>query len=139
MSLSRKKSLECDWRHSIYNRLRERNRKEYENINDLIQLHNRLFEQSEMLRTENLQLTLQNEKLRQENTLLHAHGDGGVEGGGIGEGASSAVVQALEQKVYKLQEELTDLHRRKGENAQQLVELNRCLQERDKTLATKEN
>lgn len=47
--------------------------------------------------------------------------------------------QALEQKVYKLQEELTDLHRRKGENAQQLVELNQCLQERDKVLATKEN
>lgn len=49
------------------------------------------------------------------------------------------MLQALEQKLYKLQEELTDLHRRKGENAQQLVELNQCLQERDKLLATKEN
>ncbi|XP_066938381.1 autophagy-related protein 16 [Macrobrachium rosenbergii] len=139
MSLARKRSLDCDWRQIIYIKLRERNKKEYENINDLIQLHIRLFEQSESLRAENLQLTLQNEKLRQENAQLHEHGDGGVEGGGMTEGVSSTVVQALEQKVYKLQEELTDLHRRKGENAQQLVELNQCLQERDKTLAVKEN
>ncbi|XP_071538855.1 autophagy-related protein 16 isoform X2 [Panulirus ornatus] len=131
------KSNEGDWRQIIYYKLRERNKKEFENISDLLQLHNRLFEQSESLRTENLQLTLQNEKLRQANTELQSQGCGssGSEGGG----ASSVVVQALEQKVYKLQEELTDLHRRKGENAQQLVELNQCLQERDKILAVKEN
>ncbi|KAK8744722.1 hypothetical protein OTU49_000582, partial [Cherax quadricarinatus] len=126
-----------NWRHTIYCKLRERNKKEFENINDLIQLHNRLFEQSESLRTENLQLTLQNEKLRQENTNLQSQGGGGING--EGGGASSMVVQALEQKLYKLQEELTDLHRRKGENAQQLVELNQCLQERDKLMATKDN
>lgn len=47
--------------------------------------------------------------------------------------------QTLEQKIYKLQEELTDLHRKKSENSQQLVELNQCLQERDKIVAVKEN
>ncbi|KAG7175219.1 Autophagy-related protein 16-1-like, partial [Homarus americanus] len=130
------KASEGDWRQSIYCKLRERNKKEYENINDLIQLHNRLFEQSESLRTENLHLTLQNERLRQENTQLQSQGGGG---GGEGGGSSSVVVQALEQKVYKLQEELTNLHRRKGENAQQLVELNQCLQERDKLMASKDN
>ncbi|XP_063615725.1 autophagy-related protein 16-like, partial [Penaeus indicus] len=142
MALCWKKASDAHWRHGIYHKLRDRNKKEYENINELIQLHNRLFEQSELLRTENLQLTLQNEKLRQENSDLHSKGAGGDGGSGTGSaaaGASSQVVQALEQKLYKLQEELTDLHRRKGENAQQLVELNQCLQERDKLLATKEN
>ncbi|XP_042889895.1 autophagy-related protein 16-like [Penaeus japonicus] len=142
MALCWNKASEGHWRHRIYQKLRDRNKKEYESINDLIQLHNRLFEQSELLRTENLQLTLQNEKLRLENTDLQSKGGGGEGGSGTGAGAggaSSQVVQALEQKLYKLQEELTDLHRRKGENAQQLVELNQCLQERDKLLATKEN
>ncbi|XP_076045943.1 autophagy-related 16 [Oratosquilla oratoria] len=132
-------SRSCEQRHVIYQYLRERNRKENENISDLIALHNRVFEQSERLRSENFTLTLQTEKLRQENVQLQGQvGSSGGEAGGA-EGGTSQVVQALEQKVYKLQEELTDLHRRKGENAQQLVELNQCLQERDKILATKDN
>jgi autophagy-related protein 16 len=32
------------------------------------------------------------------------------------------------------QEELTELHRRKGENAQQLIDLNHKLQEKEKQL-----
>ncbi|KAK3862513.1 hypothetical protein Pcinc_031629 [Petrolisthes cinctipes] len=132
------KSTEGHWRQTISYRLRERNKKEYENISELVQLHNRLFEQSEALKSENVQLTLQTEKLRQENTRLLSHGGGGG-GGDVGGGGSNIIVQALEQKLYKLQEELTDLHRRKGENAQQLVELNQCLQERDKLMATKDN
>ncbi|KAG0726706.1 Autophagy-related protein 16-1 [Chionoecetes opilio] len=125
-----------DWRQHVYYSLRERNKKEYENISDLIQLHNRLFEQSESSKTEVLQLTLQNEKLRQENTQLLSRGGRRVEGGGS---RWSVRVMSLEQKVYKLQEELTDLHRKKSDNSQQLVELNQCLQGRDKIVAVKEN
>lgn len=55
---------------------------------------NRLFEQSEALKSENVQLTLQNEKLRQENTQLLSHGGGGGGGDvGGGGGGSSLVVQ----------------------------------------------
>ena len=32
-----------------------------------------------------------------------------------GGGSSSGKTQALEQKMFKLQEELTDMHRKKGE------------------------
>ena len=36
-------------------------------------------------------------------------------GGGGGGGVSSEKTAALEHKLYKLQEELTELHRQKGE------------------------
>lgn len=36
-------------------------------------------------------------------------------GGGGGGGGGSEKAAALEQKLYKLQEELTELHRQKGE------------------------
>ena len=44
----------------------------------------------------------------------------------------------MEQKIFSLQEELTNLHRRKGEHAQQIVDLTSRLQETEKTLTTKE-
>lgn len=47
--------------------------------------------------------------------------------------------QILEQKIYSLQEELTNLHRRKGEHAQQIVDLTSKLQETEKNLSTKES
>ncbi|XP_045111050.1 POU domain, class 3, transcription factor 2-like [Portunus trituberculatus] len=75
-----------DWRQQIYNNLRERNKREYENITDLIQLHTRLFEQSETLKAEILQLTIQNEKLQQSNLQLLSCGSGSGSGGGGGGG-----------------------------------------------------
>lgn len=45
----------------------------------------------------------------------------------------------MEQKIYSLQEELTNLHRRKGEHAQQIVDLTSKLQETEKNLSLKES
>ena len=47
-------------------------------------------------------------------------------------------IGALEQKLYKLQEELTEMHRRKGENAQQLIDLKNSLQEKERLLADRD-
>lgn len=44
----------------------------------------------------------------------------------------------LEQKVYKLQEELTEMHRRKGENAQQLIDLRNQMQDKEKLIMERE-
>jgi autophagy-related protein 16 len=92
---------------------------------------NRLFDSSNALRGENLQLTVQNEKLRQENFELHNRS-------GPGDGKPNEKIQALEQKLLHQQEELTELHRRKGENAQQLIDLNNKLQEKEKQLRAHE-
>lgn len=92
---------------------------------------NRLFDSSNALRGENLHLTIQYEKLRQENfELQHRSGQS--------DGKPNEKIQALEQKLLHQQEELTELHRRKGENAQQLIDLNNKLQEKEKQLLSLE-
>lgn len=97
----------------------------------MIFVDNRLFDAANVLRSENLQLSVQIEKLRLEN-------------GHAGTSVSSAEtklhekIQHLEQKLLSQQEELTELHRRKGENAQQIIDLNAKLHEKEKQLAMKE-
>lgn len=101
---------------------------------------NRLFESSNALRAENLQLSIQNEKLRleQNSSSDKASGDGIGSAPSKSPSARNEKVQLLEQKLLNLQEELTEMHRRKGENAQQLVDLNLKLQEKEKELQVKE-
>nr|CAD7602682.1 unnamed protein product [Timema genevievae] len=114
-----------NWRKCIISQLHKRNKLQSSCFQDLISSHNRVFDNATALRGENLHLTVQNEKLRQEN----------LQGLGItGDMKNSDKVQALEQKLLTQQEELTELHRRKGENAQQLVEMSRKLQEKERQL-----
>lgn len=84
---------------------------------------NRLFDNANTLRGENLQLSITNEKLRCEVSS------------GVPGGAANAV---LEAKVLAQAEELTMLHRRRGEHTQQIVDLNNKLQEVTKELQIKE-
>ena len=46
-------------------------------------------------------------------------------------------LQVFEQKIFALQEELTNLHRHKSDDAQQIVDLTRKLQETEKVFAAK--
>jgi hypothetical protein len=39
-----------------------------------------------------------------------------------GDGANSERVSMLEKKLFSVQEELTELHRRRSENAQQIID-----------------
>ncbi|XP_069689007.1 autophagy-related protein 16-like isoform X2 [Periplaneta americana] len=122
---------DSDWKKSIILRLQNRNKLQCYCFQDLIALHNRLFDSSNALRGENLHLTIQYEKLRQENfELQHRSGQS--------DGKPNEKIQALEQKLLHQQEELTELHRRKGENAQQLIDLNNKLQEKEKQLLSLE-
>jgi autophagy-related protein 16 len=83
-----------------------------------------LFDNANTLRGENLQLSIANEKLRCE-----------VSSGIPGSGANAA----LEAKLLAQADELTMLHRRRGEHTQQIVDLNNKLQEVMKELQTKES
>lgn len=49
-----------------------------------------------------------------------------------GGGEKTERYSALEQKLFRVQEELTEVHRTKGANAQQLINLNLALQETEK-------
>ncbi|EDO46075.1 predicted protein, partial [Nematostella vectensis] len=46
-------------------------------------------------------------------------------------------VASLEQKLFKAQEELTELHRRKSESAQKIVELNNNIKQKDEEILAK--
>ncbi|CAG5075795.1 Similar to Atg16l1: Autophagy-related protein 16-1 (Mus musculus) [Cotesia congregata] len=86
--------------------------------------NNRLFESTNTLRGENLQLTVAIEKLKCE-----------VVGTGTGTGANAA----LEARLLAQAEELTMLHRRRGEHTQQIVDLNNKMQDMMKDLQSKES
>lgn len=80
------------------------------------------------MRNENLHLTIQNEKIRQECQSPSIYGGG----------TDFTKISALEHKILSQQEELTELHKRRGENAQLVVDLNNKLQEKDKQIGTAE-
>lgn len=129
------------WRHRIFQDLQARNKRECETFALLISSHNRLLESSETFRSRNNRLQVDVEKLKTENEdlrlkLVSGGGSGGGGGGGNDRGEKT---QMLEQKVYKLQDELTELHRKKGENAQQLIDLSNSLKEKEKQSTAAEN
>ncbi|XP_074657693.1 autophagy-related protein 16-1-like [Tubulanus polymorphus] len=92
-----------------------------------------MFESVESLKSKSIQLSLEAEKFKHENLELQLK----LEAGGGGKGGVQ--LQGLEQKLYKLQEELTELHRKKGENSQQIIDLNNALQEKEKQLQATES
>lgn len=85
-------------------------------------LDNQLFDSTSSLRNENLQLAIQNEKLRQGSDSPST-------------GADFTKISTLEYKILSQQEELTDLHKRRGENSQLLIDLNNKLQEKEKQIS----
>ncbi|XP_043663413.1 autophagy-related protein 16 [Vespula pensylvanica] len=114
-----------NWRKNIISQLRDRNRTETFCFSDLITLHNRLFENVNTLRGQNMQLTISNENLRRES---------GNRSPGIGPSISSA----HEARLLKQTEELTALHRKNGEHMQQIVDLNKKMQEMIEELHAKD-
>nr|XP_033324061.1 autophagy-related protein 16-1-like isoform X2 [Megalopta genalis] len=112
-----------NWRKDLILQLQERNRRQTYCFADLISLHNRLFESTNTLRGENIQLTIANETLRRNTS-------GGT--------PMSGATADLEARLLKQAEELATLHKRKGEHTQQIVDLNNKLQEITKELQMKE-
>lgn len=58
--------------------------------------------------------------------------------GSKGDGKQVERIQHFEQKLLAQQEELTELHRRKGDHVQQIIDLNTKLQEKEKLLSSKD-
>ncbi|KAK9505821.1 hypothetical protein O3M35_009796 [Rhynocoris fuscipes] len=123
-----------NWRDSIINQIQNRNRQQFICFQDLIAAHNRLFESYNVLRLENMQISVQNEKLRCERMS--------VDMTNIGSGflaIPANKIAQLESKLLAQQEELTELHKKKGENAQMVVDLNKKLQEQELLLRATED
>ncbi|XP_050665366.1 autophagy-related protein 16-1 isoform X2 [Leptidea sinapis] len=116
------------WRNSIISQLQLRNKRETAAFQDIISFQSRLFDNVNTLKNENLQLTLVNERIRYSNTESISSAGG----------AGNEKIQALEQKILNQQEELTNLHRRRGECSQQIINLNAQVNELEKSLKAKD-
>lgn len=95
---------------------------------DIIVFSTQLFERVDALRADNVQLTVQKERLQQENLQLQMNSESSM-------GKPRA---ALETKIYQLQEEMTELLRRKSEHSQQLIDVKNSLEEKERQLHQKE-
>ncbi|XP_065371314.1 autophagy-related protein 16 isoform X2 [Calliphora vicina] len=121
-----------EWRQTLMIRLRERNRRDVVPFKEIIQQNNRLMDNVAQLKSDNLKLSVENEQLR---TAIST-------GGGIGGKDSTAAqlaIAAMEKKLLAQQEELTDLHKRKGENSQLIVDLNIKMEKQQQIVAEKEH
>ncbi|XP_039750377.1 autophagy-related protein 16-1 isoform X2 [Pararge aegeria] len=118
-----------DWRNNIISELQARNKRETSSFQDIIAFQSRLFDNVSTLKNENLQLTLLNERIRFSSTESVLNSGGG---------ASNERIQALEQKILSQQEELTSLHRRRGESSQQIINLNARVHDLEKSLQAKD-
>ena len=120
------------WRDEVLCRLVRRNELESA-FAHLITSHAHLAQTSQDLQSQNSSLSFINGRLRQENTelkALNAVSNDQVE--------LTEKYGILEKKLFKVQEELTELHRRKGDNAQQVIDLTAQLKISDNELADKE-
>ena len=111
------------WRRDVLAQLAARNAREREPFADLVDLQQKLAEKVTLL-----DLELKTAKISAKD----AKGSSGdLEAG-------AEVVNELKRKVYALQEELTELHRRKGENAQQVIDLSAKVKGQEAILSEKE-
>jgi len=83
---------------------------------------NKIYDSSLLLRAQNIQL---------ESQIIRGNTGGDY--------VYSEKISALEQKLLLQQEELTELHRRRGENAQMIIDLNAKLQLTEQTLTSRNN
>ena len=96
----------------ILAKLQRRNQEESLPFQALVDLSSRLLLTNATLAVEREQFEFVNGKLKEENQrLLHRTAEPDHE-----------KVSMLEKKLFGVQEELTELHRRKGQNAQQIID-----------------
>ncbi|XP_040204892.1 autophagy-related protein 16-1 isoform X3 [Rana temporaria] len=112
------------WRIHISSELRRRDREQRQAFEELILQYNRLLEKSD------LQSVLA-EKLQAEKYDLLSRHDTSPGPDGM---RNDAILQDMAQMRIKHQEELTDLHKKRGELAQTVIELNNQMNQKDKEI-----
>ncbi|XP_071999368.1 autophagy-related protein 16-1 isoform X1 [Engystomops pustulosus] len=111
------------WKVHISRELRRRDREQRHAFEELILQYNRLLEKSDLQSV--LAEKLQAEKYDQNRHDISPGPDGM---------RHEALLQDMAQMRIKHQEELTDLHKKRGELAQTVIELNNLMQQKDKEI-----
>nr|CAB3224186.1 autophagy-related protein 16-1 [Phallusia mammillata] len=105
--------------------------KTYAKFATLINSYSQLSGANQELQKTNESLHSDIEKLKQENHDLSSKAHAGIVSAEKNEQFS-----VLEQKLFRVQEELTEVHRTKGARAQQILDLNVALQEKEREIST---
>ena len=113
----------------ILSKLKTRNRQEVDPFIQVIELNHRFLAQRTHLLSEREQVEFMKEKLLEENQRLKETADQAVD---------TERVSILEKKLFCAQEELTELHRKRGENAQQIIDQTLQFKEQDARFKTLE-
>ncbi|XP_062521321.1 autophagy-related protein 16-1-like [Corticium candelabrum] len=113
-----------DFRSILLSQLKVRSKKEGSSFAEIIRSHNKLFESYDSLKSRISQLEVECTNLRQDNLELARRP-------GSGDGTSSV---ADRERIMRLHVELNDLHRKKSENADQIIEMTKTIQVKEELI-----
>lgn len=118
----------CLWKRHVVEQLKQRDRVQRQAFEEIIHQYNRLLERSDLQVV--FSERLQTDKYEHQNRHDLSPG---VDGG-----RSDSLQQEMAQMRIRHQEELTELHKKRGELAQNVIELNNQIQQKDKEIQSNE-
>ncbi|XP_046718211.1 autophagy-related protein 16-1 isoform X2 [Silurus meridionalis] len=120
--------VECVWKRHVAEQLKQRDRVQRQAFEEIIHQYNRLLEKSDLQAV--FSDRLQTEKYEPQNRH------------DLSPGAELSRCDLLQQEMSRMrikhQEELTELHKKRGELAQCVIELNNQIQQKDKEIQNNE-
>ncbi|XP_060903398.1 autophagy-related protein 16-1 isoform X3 [Labrus mixtus] len=119
---------ECTWKRHVSEQLKLRDRVQRQSFEELIHQYNRLLERSD------LQAVLSERYQADKYEVQRGH----ETSSGAESSRSDALQQEMAQMRIRHQEELTELHKKRGELAQSVIELNNQIQQKDKEIQSNE-
>ncbi|XP_055022572.1 autophagy-related protein 16-1 isoform X2 [Boleophthalmus pectinirostris] len=120
--------VECQWKRHVLEQLRLRDRVQRHAFEELVHQYNRLLEKAD------LQAVLSERYQTDKYDAPRLH-DGSA---GADSSRSDALQQEMAQMRIRHQEELTELHKKRGELAQSVIDLNNQIQQKDREIQSNE-
>ncbi|XP_036409533.1 autophagy-related protein 16-1-like isoform X2 [Megalops cyprinoides] len=120
---------ERSWKRHVVEQLKQRDRVQRQAFEEIIHQYNRLLEKSDLQAV--LSERLQTDKFDHQNRHDLSPG--------VDAGRADALLQEMAQIRIRHQEELTELHKKRGELAQNVIELNNQMQQKDKEIQSNES
>uniref|UniRef100_G3N945 Autophagy-related protein 16 domain-containing protein n=1 Tax=Gasterosteus aculeatus aculeatus TaxID=481459 RepID=G3N945_GASAC len=118
---------EC-WKRHILDQLKARDRVQRQSFEEIVLQYNRLLEKSDLQ-------TVLSERYQPDKYDIQRGHDSSL---GTDPSRGEVLQQEMSQMRIKHQEELTELHKKRGELAQNVIELNNQIQQKDKEIQSNE-
>ncbi|XP_029026192.1 autophagy-related protein 16-1 isoform X4 [Betta splendens] len=119
---------DCMWKRHISEQLKLRDRVQRQSFEEIIHQYHRLLEKSDLQ-------TVLSERYQTEKYDIQRGHDASL---GSDSSRSDTLQHEMSQMRIKHQEELTELHKKRGELAQSVIELNNQIQQKDKEIQSNE-